>query len=133
MPEPEIRIDLHARLGRTETSRDVDALRDEIEDRFGALPDAVEDLVALARLRAWSRCIGIARLDAGPEAVALTFRDGAAERLVAAGVPGPLSDQAVWRDGRLVLPRRSEADADRLRLATELVESLADAVDRGPA
>ena len=126
MPEPEVRINLYARLAKTETARDIDALRDEIEDRFGPPPEAVDHLIALARLRALSRRLGVARVDAGPKAIALTFRDGAGERLVADGALGPFGDALVWRDGRLIVSRESETDAERQRLTTELLERLAD-------
>ena len=126
VPEPEVRINLYARLAKTETARDIDALRDEIEDRFGPPPEAVDHLIALVRLRALSRRLGVARVDAGPKAIALTFRDGAGERLVADGALGPFGDALVWRDGRLIVSRESETDAERQRLTTELLERLAD-------
>jgi len=126
VPEPEVRINLYARLARTETARDVDALRDEIEDRFGPPPDALDQLIALARLRTLCRGLGVARIDAGPKAIALTFRDGVAERLVAAGALEPFGDGLIWRDGRLIVSQPSETDAERQRLTTDLLERLAD-------
>ncbi len=44
-----LRLDLYQRLGDSNT--DLDSLRAEVEDRFGSLPEAVEDLFAFADLR----------------------------------------------------------------------------------
>jgi transcription-repair coupling factor (superfamily II helicase) len=78
--DEEIRLNLYARLARL---RDLNAVKEfaaEIEDRFGAMPEEVLHLLALARLAQACRSLGVAKIDAGPQALALTFRDGAAAR-----------------------------------------------------
>jgi transcription-repair coupling factor (superfamily II helicase) len=50
VPEEEIRLNLYARLARARAARDVENLAAEIEDRFGAMPEEVSYLLALARL-----------------------------------------------------------------------------------
>lgn len=49
--DPEMRIILYARIARLDVAESVDDLEDEIEDRFGSLPQAVQDLISLAELR----------------------------------------------------------------------------------
>jgi transcription-repair coupling factor (superfamily II helicase) len=51
VPEEEIRINLHARLHRLGDAAGLDALEDEIADRFGPVPDEVTSLLATARIR----------------------------------------------------------------------------------
>ncbi|MDQ4061081.1 MAG: DEAD/DEAH box helicase, partial [Pseudomonadota bacterium] len=41
VPEAEVRINLYARLARLQRSGEIDAFGDEIEDRFGPMPEAV--------------------------------------------------------------------------------------------
>ena len=74
VPEPIVRINLYHRIARTRSTEDVDALWDEIADRFGPLPAAVERLLVLATIRAVARGIGVTRLAAGSQGVSLSFR-----------------------------------------------------------
>jgi transcription-repair coupling factor (superfamily II helicase) len=45
IPEMELRLQIYRRMGGLTTRADVDALRDELRDRFGPLPPAVENLL----------------------------------------------------------------------------------------
>ncbi|SMF28656.1 transcription-repair coupling factor (superfamily II helicase) [Azospirillum oryzae] len=74
IPEEELRIGLHRRIARTREAGEMDALREEMEDRFGPLPDPVERLLAIADLRCRCRALGIATLGCGPAGVAATLR-----------------------------------------------------------
>ena len=71
-PDEDLRISLYARLGRLRDDAAIDAFEAELEDRFGELPEDVATLLTLARLRERMRAMGIARIDAGPAAIALT-------------------------------------------------------------
>jgi transcription-repair coupling factor (superfamily II helicase) len=123
VPEAEVRINLYARLARAAGADDVDALGAEIEDRFGEPPDAVRHLLAAARLRQVCRVLGVARLDAGPKAIALTFRH--AERWLEE-LGSLLRDGGfAWRDDRLVLERPTDTPAERLEVALTLLDRLA--------
>jgi transcription-repair coupling factor (superfamily II helicase) len=51
IPELRQRIDIYRRLSRINDVRDLDDLRDEIEDRFGRLPTCVERLLQLSELK----------------------------------------------------------------------------------
>ncbi len=94
MPDPAARIALHARLSRP---GDLRALAEELEDRFGPLPDAVRQLIAQAGLRDLCVRLGVARLEAGPAGVAAEFRGG--KRVV-------LREPTSGAEARLALARR---------------------------
>ena len=47
MAEPDLRIEIYARLSRLTSGKAIRALRAEVDDRFGALPPEVETLFAL--------------------------------------------------------------------------------------
>ena len=51
VPAPRDKIDLYRRLSAITTFDQIDALREELRDRFGPLPEPVERLLLLARLR----------------------------------------------------------------------------------
>jgi transcription-repair coupling factor (superfamily II helicase) len=76
IPEEEVRINLYARIARLLSPDELDTLADELEDRFGTLPEPTRDLLDLARIGLLARAAGIARIDAGPAAIALTPRPG---------------------------------------------------------
>ena len=119
VPEPEVRINLYARLARAESLDAIESFADEIEDRFGEMPGETRCLIDIARLRQLCRAGGVARLDAGPKAIALAFREPARMQARLRN-----SETACWRDGRLVVERSSETAAERLELAMSLMERL---------
>ncbi|MDB5591462.1 TRCF domain-containing protein [Enterovirga sp.] len=123
VPEPEMRLNLYARIARARDLADEDRLAEEIEDRFGPRPDAVETALALGRLRRLCRRAGVARIDAGPQAVALTFKEAPPAAGELAGLerafPGGLS----WKDARLILAGPFDP-ADLLRLSEAALSAL---------
>ncbi len=59
--EPQ-KLELYRRLGRTAVDSEVETIRAELVDRFGALPAPVERLLEVARLRIYAEAAGIASL-----------------------------------------------------------------------
>jgi transcription-repair coupling factor (superfamily II helicase) len=59
--EPQ-KLELYRRLGRAGTSGEVGAIRAELIDRFGALPEPVERLLEVARLRITAEAAGVVSL-----------------------------------------------------------------------
>jgi transcription-repair coupling factor (superfamily II helicase) len=117
VPEEDVRANLYLRVARLASAGEEEALAAELEDRFGTLPEEAVRLLALARIRRLAREAGIARVDAGPAAIALTPRSG---RRVAAKAHG-----LEKKDDRLLLRRPTEADDARLEIVAELLEALA--------
>ena len=103
----DLRVQLYIRLARLRTVPSVDALEDELADRFGQIPQTVETLLLAARIRVLARETGVARIDAGPAAIAFTLRHG--------------TSVEKWREAGL------EASNERFVLNV----SIADAVERG--
>ena len=115
MPEQELRVTNYARLARVEDMAGLEALADEWEDRFGDLPEPVRLLLAIARIRVAARAADIARIDAGPAAIALTPR----HKL------DPIPDGLVEKNGRLLLTERIDDPHERL----DRIEALLDGFD----
>ncbi|MFY9290173.1 MAG: DEAD/DEAH box helicase [Methylorubrum rhodinum] len=118
VPEPEIRLSLATRLLRLRARDELDALRDEVEDRFGAPPEPVEALFTLASLRIGCLGLGILRLSGGPQGIAADFHpDRAAPTM-------PVSEEITRRDNRVVWRRGGDEPADRASQAAALLRHL---------
>jgi transcription-repair coupling factor (superfamily II helicase) len=117
LPEPALRVELHARLGTALREADaaaLDRLEEEAEDRFGPAPPPLANLFALARLALRCRALGVARLEAGPQAAAARFR----------GEPPAIPPPLVPKDGRALLRRALPDAAARLGAAQDLLDAL---------
>jgi transcription-repair coupling factor (superfamily II helicase) len=67
------RLVLYKRLANCETADELDAMQEELIDRFGALPESAQALVACHRLRLVGKPLGVVRVDAGPERTQIQF------------------------------------------------------------
>jgi transcription-repair coupling factor (superfamily II helicase) len=67
------RLSLYTRLSDADTREALDALREELVDRFGELPDAARALLECHAVRIAARPLGVSRVDATHEAVQLQF------------------------------------------------------------
>jgi len=115
IPDENIRLGLYVRLARLTDGAEVDALQEELADRFGPLPPNAERLVEAARINILARAAGIEKVDAGPAAVALTPRS--------AGPACPCAHGFAKKDGRWIL-KEQIADAARLVRVREVLETL---------
>jgi transcription-repair coupling factor (superfamily II helicase) len=93
-------------------------VRDELTDRFGTLPQALETLLELTRLRLLCRKIGIAAIHAGPAAVALTPDDDRMEMLLRLKGSRKSGD-------RVILPLAEPSPAARFYRLLALLEGIA--------
>jgi transcription-repair coupling factor (superfamily II helicase) len=121
VPEEEVRLNLYARLAELATEEEIVDFQEEIADRFGPPPQGVVRLLELALLKCRCRALGIARLDAGPQAIAATFR---AESDAAKRLPSQTDAEFEWRGERLIYATGSEDADERLSLATRFVGRL---------
>jgi transcription-repair coupling factor (superfamily II helicase) len=62
-----VRLAMYKRLAAAPDNPAIDALTEEIVDRFGPLPPPATNLLRVARLKLAARAIGIRRLDLGPQ------------------------------------------------------------------
>jgi len=109
---------LYGRLARIADGGALDAFEVEIEDRFGPPPPEVHLLLDYARIGLLAREAKVARIDAGPAAIALRPRPDFAADAAAAGL--------VAKEDRLLLAERIEAPENRLERLRTLLEALAD-------
>jgi transcription-repair coupling factor (superfamily II helicase) len=125
VPEPEVRINLYARLARLTEDEALDAFEDEVENRFGTRPEPFDALLATQRIKQQCRRFGMARFDAGPQAVAFTVRpDPATLELVDKAI-GRSQGALDWRNERVVWSKSSADEEERLANVTKLFRFLA--------
>jgi transcription-repair coupling factor (superfamily II helicase) len=67
------RLVLYKRLANCEAADELDAMQEELVDRFGTPPEATQALLACHRLRLVAKTKGVTKLDAGPERSTLQF------------------------------------------------------------
>ncbi len=116
--EPEGRLNLYARLTKLASLDEVEAFAEELEDRFGPPPDAINALLARAQVAISCRELGIAAIEAGPKAIAVAFRDPAvAGSHVAAS-------SAKRENGRLLIPKPTTSDAERYAVMLEVLRNM---------
>ncbi|CAN7618540.1 helicase-related protein [Phenylobacterium sp. LjRoot164] len=117
IPDETVRLNLYARLARMEHVQEVAAFEEELEDRFGPPSPEVLDLLALTRLRTLAAAAGVARIDAGPKAIALRFQGPVPP------APAGFSDLDAGED-RMLWPRVGGDDGETARNLSELLEAL---------
>jgi transcription-repair coupling factor (superfamily II helicase) len=71
------RLVLYKRLASCETLEALEAMTEELVDRFGRPTDPVKALLDTHRLRILAEPLGVVRIDAAPEALQLVFRPNA--------------------------------------------------------
>jgi transcription-repair coupling factor (superfamily II helicase) len=116
IPEAKVRLTLYARLARLGDEAALDAFEEELEDRFGELPEAAQRLVTVARIRQLARSARVARVDAGPGGIALTPHGKA--KLKAKGLEA--------KNERFVLAERIEDPAERAARVQALLAEVGD-------
>ncbi|RXZ30680.1 DEAD/DEAH box helicase [Sphingomonas desiccabilis] len=116
IPEAEVRLTLYARLARLTDEAALDGFEEELEDRFGELPEDAQRLMTVARIRQLARVAEVARVDAGPGGIALTPYGKA--KLKAEGLEA--------KGDRYVLAERIEDAAERAVRVQALLSEVGD-------
>jgi len=72
-PDVHERLVIYKRLANCEDDDALDAMQEELIDRFGLLPEPGEALIACHRLRIAAKPLGIIKIDASDAAIQLQF------------------------------------------------------------
>lgn len=70
-----LRLSLYRKLANFKTTEEIDHFAVEMIDRFGTYPTEVEYLLNVIKLKIKAKKINIDKIDAGPKAITLGFRD----------------------------------------------------------
>jgi transcription-repair coupling factor (superfamily II helicase) len=69
-----LRLSFYKRLATAKNGDQIDALLEEIVDRFGKLPPQAQTLIDVHRLRVLARPFGVVKVDAAPGVIHITFK-----------------------------------------------------------
>ena len=69
-----VRLGLYRRIGALASDAETEAMAAELTDRFGPLPEEVDNLLQVVALKRACREAGVEKLEAGPKGMVLTFR-----------------------------------------------------------
>jgi transcription-repair coupling factor (superfamily II helicase) len=100
--DDDAKLDLYRRLARAEQAGEIQAVREELRDRFGPLPPDAERLLLVAELRALGARLGLETVLIKGDEARLTFRRDAAPRL--AGLQVALEAVQFEADVRRAVP-----------------------------
>jgi len=81
VPDEAAKLDLYRRLARAEALSEIEAVREELRDRFGPLPDDARRLLLVSELRALGGRAGLEMVLVKGDEARLTFRRDATPRL----------------------------------------------------
>ena len=119
------RLTLYKRLANCETPDELDAMQEELIDRFGLAPEPAQALIESHRLRIAARALGVARIDAGGDAIQLQFIDQ--PPIDGARVLQLLQRHCHWKlpgPSKLRVQTPSEGLAPRVQTVKELLKTL---------
>lgn len=122
-----LRLGLYRRLSTLVDRAEIDAFAAELIDRFGPLPEEVENLLQIIAIKRLCRDAGVEKVDAGPKGAVLTFREEAIAD------PTPLvrfiqrqkGKVQMRPDGKLVYRREWETPRARMKGVRQLMDQLA--------
>ncbi len=120
-----VRLGLYRRIGALGTDGEGEAMAAELVDRFGALPEEVENLLQVVALKRACREAGVEKLDAGPKGMVLSFRGNSFRN------PGGLISWLASKGGLIKLRPdhklavvRDMSLKERMRMARDVVANL---------
>jgi transcription-repair coupling factor (superfamily II helicase) len=73
IPDLNLRLSIYRRIAELGDKNEIESFAAELIDRFGPLPDDVENLLKLVEIKQLCRLAGVARIDAGPKGGLLAF------------------------------------------------------------
>ena len=71
-----LRLAAYKEIAAAANDEELAAVRRDLEDRYGRLPEEAENLLAIMGLKILARAAGVSRIDNGPGSVSITFGPG---------------------------------------------------------
>jgi transcription-repair coupling factor (superfamily II helicase) len=125
VPDLPVRLGLYRRIGALASDGESDAMAAELVDRFGNLPEEVENLLGVVALKRACREAGVEKLEAGPKGMVIGFRGDAFSN--PAGLVRWLSSKGgmirLRPDHKLAISRDMDV-VTRLKFARDTLRSL---------
>jgi transcription-repair coupling factor (superfamily II helicase) len=128
------RLGLYRRIGALENDPESEAMAAELVDRFGPLPEEVDNLLQVVALKRLCRDTGVEKIDAGPKGMVLSFRANKFRN--PAGLIAWLGNKGgtvkLRPDHKLAIVREMGVN-DRVKLARDVLNNLNKLVQQAKA
>ncbi|MCP5038576.1 MAG: transcription-repair coupling factor, partial [Rhodobacteraceae bacterium] len=134
VPDLDVRLGLYRRLSSLATKVELEGFAAELIDRFGKLPNEVNTLMLVVRIKGMCKRAGIARLDGGPKGATIQFHND--KFASPAGLVEFIHAQnglAKVRDNKIVVRRDWNKASDKIKGAFAIARDLAQIVKAGKA
>ena len=121
-----IRLDLYRRIASLASKEEIEAFAVELEDRFGKIPQELENLFTVITLKKLCQILGIKKVDVGQKGIVLWFHPEAIKN------PQPLvslvrqypSQFSLKPDNRFIYHTLIDKDQHRIQKTKKLLEQL---------
>ncbi|NQY58789.1 transcription-repair coupling factor [Cognatishimia sp.] len=126
VPDLDVRLGLYRRLSSLTNKVELEGFAAELIDRFGKLPNEVNTLLLVVRIKAMCKRAGIAKLDGGPKGATIQFHND--KFASPEGLVSFIQDQrglAKIKDNKIVVRRDWKNNRDKIRGAFEIARDLA--------
>jgi len=127
IPDLGLRLSLYRRLANLRDDAQIDAMAAEMVDRFGPLPEEVQNLLRIVGIKTLCRAAGVEKVDAGPKGAILSFHNDSFARPEA--LVGFIGEQAgvvkLRPDMKLVYRRNWDQVENRVDGVVDLMKRLA--------
>jgi len=127
VPELNVRLGLYRRIASLLDRREIDGFAAELVDRFGRLPEEVENLLEIIAIKRLCRDAGVAKVEAGPKGAVLAFHGDnfANPQGLVRFIQEHSGTSKLRPDQRLVIMRTWETPAERLKGVSAILHRLA--------
>ena len=122
-----LRLELYRRIGRLDEVEDIEAFAAEMVDRFGALPQEVDNLLQTMAVKRLCREAGVEKVEAGPKGAVFSFRGDMFRNPagLVAFLSGQVGTAKLRPDHKLVFRRGWDTPQQRLAGTRRLLQELA--------
>lgn len=120
-----LRLSLYRRISDLENDTDSDSLAAELIDRFGALPDEVDALLKVMKIKRLCRLAHVEKVDAGPKGLVLSMRHQDVKN--PSVVMNAITQNSGWRlrpDQTILVQGRFDTPKSRVQGTERAVRSL---------
>jgi transcription-repair coupling factor (superfamily II helicase) len=128
-----VRLGLYRRIGALTERAEIEALAAELIDRFGKLPQEVDNLLEIVGIKVLCKAAGVDKVDAGPKGAVITFRNNlfANPAGLVAFISRQLGTVRLRPDHKLVFQRPWDDLGERRKGVTALMQTLAELAAAG--
>ena len=126
LPDVHTRLILYKRIASAATAEDLTALKEEIIDRFGAIPDPTRNLFDVANIKVAATPLGIQKIEMGPRGGRFVFQEAPNidPEVVIRLVQSEPETYRLESDVQLKIRKLLPESTDRLREVRELLGEL---------